>query len=185
MFTKQELINKMRNPDNKKVLQAVEELRVRGWLNDGSLRGAAFIRVQLQGADLIEANLSFIDFHQADMEFVDLSGADLRGAKLTRANLIGANMSEADLTRANLYKTNLRACRNLTDNQLAKARSLWGAIMPDGGSYDGRYNLPGDIELARYRNVVKNDNQAMADFYGVSLDAYLNGQGERVAQVEE
>ena len=167
------------------MLQAVEEMRVRGWLNDGSLSGAALIRVQLQGADLIEANLSFIDFHQADMEFVDLSGADLRGAKLTRANLIGANMSEVDLTRATLYKANLRACRNLTDEQLTKTKSLWGAIMPDGGTYDGRYNLPGDIELARYRNVVKNDNQAMAEFYGVSLETYLSGQGERVVHMVE
>ena len=65
MVTKVELLNKVRSPDNKNVLQAVEEMRVRGWLSDGSLRGIALIRVQLQGADLIEADLSFVDFHQA------------------------------------------------------------------------------------------------------------------------
>lgn len=183
MVTKVELLNKMRSPDNKNVLLAVEEMRVRGWLSDGSLHGIAFIRVQLQGADLIEADLSFVDFHQAEMEFVDLSNANLSGAKLTRANLIGANLSGTDLTRASLYKANLRGCRNLTGEQLKKAKRLWGAIMPDGESYDGRYNLSADFELAHYRGVVINDHQAMAEFYRVSLETYLSGQEEGVGAV--
>ena len=183
MVTKVELLNKVRSPDNKNVLQAVEEMRVRGWLSDGSLRGIALIRVQLQGADLIEADLSNVDFHQAEMEFVDLSNANLSTAKLTRANLIGANLSGTDLTSADLYKANLRGCRNLTGEQLKKAKRLWGAIMPDGDSYDGRYNLPADIELARWGKVDINDPQAMAKFYLISLETYLSGQEEGVAAV--
>ena len=132
MTTKMELLNKLRSHDNKVALQAVEALKVRGWLEDGSLRGVALCHAQLQGADLMKANLSTIDFHQAQMEWSDLSMANLTGAKLTRASLAGANLEKANLENADLYKTNLRYIRNLTDAQLAKAKRLCGAVMPDG-----------------------------------------------------
>ena len=183
MVTKNELLLKLYSQHNKVVLQAIEEIRVRGWLSDGSLRGSGLCRVQLQGADLVEADLSYVDFHQAGMEFVDLSNANLSGAKLTRAKLINANLSKTDFNRASLYKTNLRGCRNLTKEQLRKTKSLWGAIMPDGDSYDGRYNLPADLELARLRGVILDDHQAMADFYGVPLETYLSGQKEEEAAI--
>ena len=154
MVTKLELINKVRSSDNKTALQAIEEMRIRGWLTDGTLRGIALIRAQLQGADLIEADLSFIDLQHAEMEYVDLSNANLNGTVLTRANLIGANLNETNLTNANLYKTNLRGCRNLTVEQLSKVKRLWGAIMPDGESYDGRYNLPVDLKFAHMNGTV-------------------------------
>lgn len=176
MNTKVELINKVRSPDNRNVLAAVEELRVRGWLGDGTLRGMALCRVQFQGADLIEANLNSVDLHQADMEFADLSMADLSGAKMTRINLVGANMNQANIARADLYKANLRGVRNLTDEQLITAKRLWGSIMPDGSPYDGCYNLAGDLELARWNNLDTSDTQVMAGFYGVSLETYLEGQ---------
>ena len=57
MLTKTELINKIWSLENKYSLQAIEELRVRNWLSDGSLRGVAFCHAQLQGADLMEADL--------------------------------------------------------------------------------------------------------------------------------
>jgi len=37
---------------------AADELRRRGWLTDGSLRGANLSRADLRGANLREANLS-------------------------------------------------------------------------------------------------------------------------------
>jgi len=176
MNTKLELMNKLRSPENKVALQAVEELRVRGWLGDGSLRGVALCHAQLQGCDLMDANLSTIDFHQAQLAWVDLSNANLMGAKLTRADLSGANFSKANLTGADLYKANLRGANNLTDEQLMKAKRLWGATMPDGNPYDGRFRLAGDLEIARWGNINANDPQAMADFHGVSLETYLDGQ---------
>lgn len=178
MVTVVELINKLRNPENRRALQAVEELRVRGWLGDGSLRGIALCQAQLQGADLMKANLSSVDFHQAHLEYSDLSMADLRGTKLTRANLHGANFSQADLTRADLYKANLRDARNLANSQLVKVTRLWGATLPDGEPYDGRFNLPGDLELARWARIDIDDPRAMAEFFGVTLESYLRGQKE-------
>lgn len=176
MTTKLELTNKLRSPDNKYALQAVEELRVRGWLTDGSLRGIALCHAQLEGADLIQADLSSIDFHQAHLEWSDLSNADLRNAKLTRTNLSGANLSCTNLEGADLYKANLRSVSNITDEQLAHVKRLWGATMPDGNPYDGRYNLAADLALAEWSYVDPNNAQAMADFYGISLETYQRGQ---------
>jgi hypothetical protein len=173
-----ELVNQLRSPENKTTLQAVEKLRARGWLVDGSLRGTALCHAQLQGADLMEANLNSVDFHQAQLEWADLTKADLRNTKLTRSNLQGVNFSQADLTRADLYKSNLRGARNLCAEQLSKVVRLYGAIMPDGRLYDGRFNLSGDLEFARWANVVAKDPAAMAEFYGISLERYLQGQQE-------
>jgi hypothetical protein len=63
---------------------------------------------------------------------VALTGANLREANLPRANLQGANLLRANLLLANLSGAILHEAKYATDNQLAAARSLQGAIMPDG-----------------------------------------------------
>lgn len=176
MVTVIELIRKLRSPENKRVLQAIEEMRVRGWLEDGSLKGIPLCHVHMQGADLLKANLANTDLHQAHLEWADLSMADLSGAKLTRANLQGANLSRTTLKDADLFKANLRDARNLSDEQFSHVKRLWGAIMPDGSSYDGRYKLAGDIEFAKWGQVNVDDPRAMAEFFGVPLEIYERGQ---------
>lgn len=171
-----DLIRLLSNPDNKRVLQAVEELRVRGWLTDGSLLNVPLCHVHLQNADLLGADLRRVDFHQAHLMWADLSQANLSGASLSRANFQGANMSQTNLAGADLFKANLTEVRNLTEMQLAVAKRLWGAIMPNGETYDGRFNLPGDLEFAKWGRVDVHDPAAMARFLGVSLEAYLHGQ---------
>ncbi len=174
MPTKLELINKIYMLENKSTLQAIEELRVRGWLTDGSLRGAALCQAQMSNADLMGADLRNVDFHQASLEYADLRRARLNSAKLNRASLYRANFSEADLTNADLYKANLRGAQNLTRQQLASVNQLLGAIMPDGSTYDGRFNLPGDLARARWAKIDGNDSPSMADFYGITLEEYLS-----------
>jgi hypothetical protein len=176
MVTLVELIYKLRSPDTKRVLQAVEELRVRGWLGDGSLKGIPLCHTHLQGADLLSANFENVDFHQADLAGADLSMASLKGTKLTRVNFQRANLSHTDIRDADLYKANLKDAHNLTDEQLLTARRLYGATMVDGEPYDGRYNLEGDLAFARWGRVDIDDPEAMAEFYGVPLDSYLRGQ---------
>jgi len=173
MLTKIELINKFYGLENKPTLQAVEELRVRGWLTDGSLFGMALCHAQLQNADLMNADLRKVDFHQATLEQADLSRAQLNGAKLNRAILQHVNFDHADLTDADLYKANLQGALNLTDEQLSHTYQLLGAIMPNGRVYDGRYNLPGDLGRARWAKVNLDDPNCIAEFYGVSLEEYL------------
>lgn len=173
MPTKLELINKIAKLESKSTLQAVEELRVRGWLTDGSLRGTALCQAQMSNADLMNADLRNVDLHQANLEFADLRKARLNGAKLNRASLYHANFDQADLTYADLYKANLRGAQNLTEQQLAQAHELWGAIMPDGSTYDGRFHLAGDLARARWAKVNLGDAASMAEFYGVTLEEYL------------
>lgn len=180
MYTKTELINKIWGLENKYSLQAVEELRVRGWLNDGSLRGVALCQAQLQSANLMEADLCNADFHQASLDFADLRNAKLNAAKFNRASLQGANFDGADLTYAEMYKVNLRGAVNLTEEQLSRVNQLLGSIMPDGRPYDGRYNLAGDLGRARWAKVDPSDQAAMANFYGVSFEVYAEGQKRNV-----
>ncbi len=178
MISKIELINRMQSPENRIVLHAVQELHACGMLSDGSLRGIALCQAVLEGADLKGADLCFVDLHQAEMDDADLSGARLQAAKLNRASLRGANLEGADLTNADLYKVNLRGARNLTDEQLSRLNELFGSIMPNGSVYDGRFNLFGDLARARWAKVNTEDPKAMAEFYGVSLEAYQNGQSK-------
>lgn len=183
MLSKTEIINKFWSLENKYALEAVEELRARNWLVDGALRGVALCHVQLQSADLMEADLSNVDFQQASLDFADLTKARLNGAKFNRASLMGVNFDQADLTMADLYKANLRGARNLCEEQLSKANQLMGAIMPNGKPYDGRYNLFGDLQRAKWAKIPVDDPQAMANFYGVTLDTYLKAQAQAVTDL--
>ena len=173
MSSKIELVNKILSLENKPTLQAVEELRVRGWLCDGSLRGLALCHAQLQDADLMEADLCSVDFHQGNLDLADLSKARLNNAKLNRASLQRTNFDHTDLTFADMYKANLRGARNLTTEQLSSVHQLLGAIMPDGSVYDGRFDLSGDLARARWAKVNLEDVERMAEFYGVSVETYL------------
>jgi hypothetical protein len=101
--------------------------------------------------------------------------ADLEGARLNRVDLHRADLSGANLQGAFMTKANLQGARNLTEAQLAQASRLRGAILPDGSRYDGRLNLPGDIEDAHILHIDTDDPQAMADFYGILLEDYLEG----------
>jgi len=175
-----ELIRKLRNPDNKNVLHAIEELRARSWLEDGSLKGIPLCHVHMQDADLFKADLTSVDFHQADLQRANLSMANLNGVKLARANLQGANLSNANLHGVDFFKANLQDVCNLTDEQLSQAKRLYGSLMPDGNLYDGRYNLDGDLEFARWGRVDVQDPRAMAYFLGVSLETYQKGQEMKV-----
>jgi uncharacterized protein YjbI with pentapeptide repeats len=176
MTSKIELINRLQGLENKNVLQAVEELRACGMLGDGSLRGIALCQAVLQNAKLNNADLCYTDFHQAILDDADLSSAKLQAAKLNRASLRSVNLEGTDLTNADMYKVNLRGALNLTEEQLSKLNELFGSIMPDGSVYNGRFNLFGDLERARWAKVKIDDPKSMAEFYGVTLNEYLDGQ---------
>jgi uncharacterized protein YjbI with pentapeptide repeats len=181
MITKIELINKLQSPEQRIVLRAVEDLRCTGMLSDGSLRGIALCQAVLEEADLRGADLCYVDLHQANMDSADLTNAKLQASKLNRASLRGANLKGANLTNADLYKVNLRGALYLTEDQLGTVNELFGSIMPDGSVYNGRFNLFGDIARAKWAKVNTEDPKAMAEFYGVSLDTYMQGQKKEVA----
>ena len=115
--------------------------------------------------------------HLADGTLV---GRNLRGANLLDANLYEADLRDADLTNAVLEKadlvyTNLEGAA-VTDKQLAGTDIMYGATMPDGKHYDGRYNLHGDFAYARRKGVDIHSPEEMAAWYGVSVSEYIAGQ---------
>jgi len=171
-----QLIRKMRHPDHKTVIQVLGELRERGLLFDGSLRRMDLRCAHLRGADLTGADLQGADLRQADLRSTNLSKADLTGARLSRANLRGTHLAGAILQGADLFHTDLEEVVDLSAEQLTQANRLRAAIMPDGGRYDGRYNLRGDLKDAKVIHVDTADAEAMADFYRVPVEDYRHGQ---------
>lgn len=193
---KLQLIREMGSTDNAIALRAVKELRAHGWHEDGSLQGVALEKANLKGAELNKADLrgailELARLSRADLDGANLQDANIRAADLQGASLVGANLQRAYLVRANLPEANLliadmqMACltrANLKDvkgldyERLAQVDSLQGATLPDGSLYDGRFNLKGDIDSAQKLHIDTAHPEAMAEFYSISLDAYLHGQ---------
>lgn len=133
---KKRLILQMGSPDNAFAVEAVRQLKERGWLVDGSLhraelRFANLSNVDLSGADLREVDLSRADLSGSYLYGSNLAGAILREANLSEAilfradvseaNLFAANIVGADLRYANLKGSNLEQVKNLSEEQLAEA----------------------------------------------------------------
>lgn len=109
-----------------------------------------------------------------------LAGKNLRGADWSDANLYEADLSNCDLTnavldRADLIKANLTGAQ-VKDEQLASAIKLHLCTMPDGKRYNGRFRLPGDIDLAHRKGVDTESMDEMAAWYQVPLEEYIAGQ---------
>jgi uncharacterized protein YjbI with pentapeptide repeats len=94
-------------------------------LTEADLTGACLVQTKLRGANLRRANL-----HRARLSKADLVWANLQRAYLDETYLTEADLHGTDLTKADLYRA------LVTDQQLAQAKSLKGAIMPDGTKHD-------------------------------------------------
>jgi uncharacterized protein YjbI with pentapeptide repeats len=110
-------------------------------LSAATLFNAHLDGTNLSEAGLIEANLRLAyltntilcgaylggaDLSHSNLTGADLTAANLRNVNLSKADLIGVNLSDTYLSEANLSET------AVTAKQLAKAKSLKGATMPDG-----------------------------------------------------
>src|SRR5690606_11052931 len=84
---RERLLREMHSRYNPVALQAIEELRVMGYLGQGIMRGLDF-----RGANWQEANL-----YQADLRDADLRNATLNNADLYEANLEGAKVTPTQL----------------------------------------------------------------------------------------
>jgi len=111
------------------------------------LEDADLSRANLRGADLtaaflLDADLSGADLSGAILRSAVLNGADLRGAKLQdgdlrHASLVAVELGGANLSGADLSDANLNEAKIIPDpEQLAQAKSLKGATMPDGTKHD-------------------------------------------------
>jgi uncharacterized protein YjbI with pentapeptide repeats len=106
--------------------------------------------ISMANADLHDAHLQRLDLRDTNLSGADLSGADLRGVNLSYATLSYVNFSGADLTGANLYgsemhnvnlaganltKAYMQDAFNLGTTNFSQAKSLSGAILPDGSKH--------------------------------------------------
>ncbi|MBE0690269.1 MAG: pentapeptide repeat-containing protein [Anaerolineae bacterium] len=103
----QELITQMGSKDNGLAIAAVEILRLRGWLYDGSLQGAYLYYANLEGADLGSVHLTGANLIGAHLTGANLIGAHLEGARLGSANLQGVNLDGSHLQRTHLIGAHL------------------------------------------------------------------------------
>jgi hypothetical protein len=130
-----DLIARLGSATHGEARSAARELRRRGWLGDGSLRGAALRGARLALVDLAWANLSW-----ADLAWADLQAAGLRGAVVRGADLAGADLREADLQDADLSWAHLRGA------DLAGAELNVRTVLPDGLLWAPT------VDLARFTN---------------------------------
>ena len=106
-------------------------------LQGADLNGANLTRIFLNGVNLSRVDLNEAILYRAlltnaILELADLRGANMREADLIRCDLSNADLTEADLSGAILIGANLRGAIGTTPEQLAKAKTLQGATMPDG-----------------------------------------------------
>jgi hypothetical protein len=106
-----------------------------------SLRGAELVGAILERSVLEDTALDEVDLREAILDEANLTGADLCGANLTCANLtdailVGADLYRARLTGAYLDRANLKDAQGVTQEQVAQAKSLEGATMPNGQKYE-------------------------------------------------
>lgn len=102
------LITQMREGSKADVRKAVDELRERGWLTDGTLFKAGLSGTDLRAANLRGANLSEASLIEATLSEANLSRTNLSGANLIDADLTGVDLSGADLSGAILIDVILR-----------------------------------------------------------------------------
>jgi hypothetical protein len=123
------LIREMENPNNGITVRAVQELRTRGWLQDGSLFGW-FIQ-------------------RTNMENVDLRDADLHGFGLYRTSLYNSRIN----TEQFLTMTDLRLC-TMPDGSLYDGRyALRGDIDWAHEKYHLDFNTATVEQMAEYYGV--------------------------------
>jgi hypothetical protein len=108
-----------------------------GWLDlhMAALRKAYLVRAHLEEAFLQGTHLEGANLGHASLAGIYLKGANLQEANLWHANLQGANLELADLKGATFDHADLRAAKELNEDQLKLAKSWVGAQLPENLSH--------------------------------------------------
>lgn len=86
----------------------------------------------LKGIDLPDADLSGAYLRDANLAGANLAGSDLSEATLAMAKFEGADLTNVQLLGADLSFADLKGVKGVTSAQLREAKTLEGAILPDG-----------------------------------------------------
>ncbi|MBN8638349.1 MAG: pentapeptide repeat-containing protein [Anaerolineae bacterium] len=143
-----------------------------GYFSNVDFSSANFWGAVLRSAEFVNCRFVNANFHQADLSGARLLGAhladaNLSGANLTQAGLQNANFSHTDFTDAVLNYADLTGAILTSERQLRFARSLRGAVLPDGQRYDGRFALAGDREAAAAQGFDLHSETGLREYYGV------------------
>ncbi len=135
-----ELMIQMRSRSDVLALQAVELLRLRGALRDGSLSQANLVGGNLAGADLSQASLIGARMANMNLEGANLFQAQLTNTDLSNANLRHVNFVNADLESADFYDSDLtyavfRSPFKGVWGQLIEATFNSETVLPDGTNW--------------------------------------------------
>ena len=103
-------------------------------LSNATLIGANLTSAELTGANLKEASISLNNVAGKKPIITNLFNADLTGANLSGARLCGADLRDTILIGVDLTGADLRRTK-ISDEQLAKTKSLKDATMRDGSIY--------------------------------------------------
>lgn len=101
-------------------------------MTNADLQGAHLKGLDLRDTDLSGANLSGADLRGINLSYATLNYVNLSGANLTGANLFGSEMHNVNFTGANLTKAYMQSAFDLGNTNFSQAKSLSGAILPDG-----------------------------------------------------
>jgi uncharacterized protein YjbI with pentapeptide repeats len=147
-------IRKLTSSQSESRAAGFEELVSARCFTSGELEGRRMDEVDLSMGQLSGARLSNTTLISASLDRAVLIGADLKYAVLIDATLSGANMTKVNLLGA-----------RVSESQLQQCGMLWGATMPDGTNYDGRFRLDGDLGYARSLGVDVADEGDLSEFY--------------------
>lgn len=104
--------------------------------NNANLSNALLVKAALSGSTFNIGNFSRAEMMYANLSDLQASASNFTSANLTGANFTRANLSSADFKGANLAGVNfsdaILARATVSAEQLAKAKTLNCAIMPDG-----------------------------------------------------
>ena len=169
---------------------AIIELRNRGWLYDGSLRGADLWEANLSGANLDYANLSESDLTRANLDGAQLIDADLSRELLLEASLIGTRLSGANLSGSGLRGAKLRTAfldrTDLSGADLAYG-DLSGANLREtdlSGAYLHEAKLGGAVlkEAVLSGAVLDRADLSAANLWGADLSGVRNWTIDQLKQ---
>jgi hypothetical protein len=163
--------------------RAILDITAKNLHHKGFLRYRIFEDAKLAGAMLASADLSHSSFYHSDFTGVTLWGAKLKMTSFSRCTLRGIDLRDADLDGAYFEYVDLTDAL-VTPTQLQSANRLHGSQLPNGKIYDGRFNLPVDIQDAQTLGVDIADPVAMAKWYAMPYDQFMHSMDLRKEKPE-
>lgn len=156
---KDQLVRRLQSRYNHTALQAVEELRVMGYLENGTLRNR-----NLRGSNWVDAN----------MYMADLRGSDLGNAVLDKADFVLANLKDVNVTDMQLIKSDIMYGSTMPDGRKYDGRyQLAGDF-----AYARRknVNVESDEEMAKWFGVTLEHYREGQRWADKNLEA-IRGKG--------